>query len=354
MGTKALIALLGAAMLAGCGGSGNTGAGVPAAAATESREDKPATAQTKPEDGDAADAKPGAAKADEAKEGGAKDTRQLDLTPEQVAKIGVVTSAVQTARYTGTAEGFGVILSHELVAQVAADLHSSTAAAKLSDEALARAKRLATGPGALGVDALENAERQQAADTAAVELARRKLTSLLGVAFPFHDGADSELEKLAEGKHKLVRATFPADSKITGTPKTLRVASIDAQSGTAWSAHTVWAAPQDPTLPGRSVFAILTDEAVMEGAHVRAQTEGDSGVVGVVVPEPAVVVSDGQYWCYVKKKEGVYQRVAIDTSRPFGEGYFVTEGILPGQEVVTTAAGSLLARELNASTEAED
>jgi len=330
-------------LLAGCGASGKSGGG--AASDAKAADAKESDAK------DAGEKKEGDAKgADEKKEG----TRQLELTPEQVAKIGVVTTAVQTARYAGTAEGFGVVLSHELVAQVAADLHSSTAAARLSDAALARARRLAGGPGALGADALENAERQQAADSAAVQLARRKLTSLLGVAFPFHDGADSELEKLAEGSHKLLRATFPSDSQVTGTPKTLRVSSIDAQSGAAWSAHTVWAAPQDPTLPGRSLFAILTDATVAEGARVRAQAETDSGIVGVVVPEPAVLVSDGQYWCYIKKKEGVYQRVAIDPNRPLGEGYFVTAGIAPGQEVVTTAAGSLLARELNSSSESED
>jgi hypothetical protein len=369
MATKALIALLGAAMLVGCGGPAKTGGqlgAVPAAAAKEADAKEAAgnEARAKEADGKAgdpkeadakeADGKAGDAKEADAKDGGAKDTRQLELTAEQVARIGVITTAVQAARYAGTAEGFGVILSHELVAQVAADLHSSTAAARLSDAALARAKGLAGGPGALGADALENAERQQAADSAAVELARRKLTSLLGVDFPFHDGADSELEKLAAGSHKLLRATFSSDSKMTGTPKTLRVSSIDAESGAAWNAHTVWAAPQDPSLPGRSVFAILTDATLTEGARVRAQAEADSGIVGVIIPEPAVVVSEGQYWCYLKKKEGVYQRVAIDTSRPFAEGYFVTEAIAPGQEVVTTAAGSLLARELNSSTEAED
>jgi hypothetical protein len=335
MGTKTLILLLSGALLVGCSGGG------PAAGHAATKE---------------ADAKEADAKEADAKEGEAKkeETRQVSLTPEQAARIGVVTTPVQSARYAGTAEGFGAILSHDLVAQAAAELHTSVAASRLSDAALARAKRLADTPGALGADAVENAERQQAADQSAVQLARRKLTSLLGVAFPFHEGADSELERLAEGTHKLARITFPVDAALTGTPKALRVSSIDAASGTAWNAHTVWAAPQDPSLPGRSLFAILTESTLAEGARVRAQAEADAAIVGTVVPEPAVVVTDGLYWCYVKKEEGVYQRVAIDTGRPLGEGYFVADGIAPGQEVVTSGAGSLLARELNASTEPED
>jgi hypothetical protein len=323
MGTKTLILLLSSVMLVGCGAGGKS-TGEPAA-------ERAVDLAVKKE-----------------------DSRQLELTSEQVARLGVVTTPVQPARYASRAEGFGVVISHDLVAQAAADLHSAAAAAQLSGAALARAKGLAGGPGALGADAVENAQRQQAADQAAVQLARRKLTSLLGVAFPWKDGAAGELEKLADGAHKLLRVTFPADSAVTGTPRTLRVSSIDAIAGTAWSVHTVWPAPQDPSLPGHSVFAILTEATLAEGARVRAQAEPDSAVAGVVVPEPAVVVSDGQYWCYVRKKDDRYQRIAIDTSRPLGEGYFVADEIAAGDEVVTTGAGLLLARELNASTAAED
>jgi len=338
MGTRTLILLVSGALLVGCSGA-RPGTGH--AAGTEARD---------------ADAKEADTKGAGAKEGEAKkeESRQVELTPEQAAKLGIATTPVQSARYAGTAEGFGAILSHDLVAQAAAELHTSVAASRLSDAALARAKRLADTPGALGADVVENAERQQAADQSAVQLARRKLTSLLGVAFPLRDGADSELERLADGSHKLARITFPVDAVLQGMPKVLRVSSIDAAGGTAWNAHTVWAAPQDPSLPGRSMFAILTESTLAEGARVRAQAESDAAILGAVVPEPAVVVADGLYWCYVKKDEDVYQRVAIDTSRPLGEGYFVGDGIAPGQEVVTAGAGSLLARELNASTASQD
>lgn len=297
-----------------------------------------------------ADAKKGDGSGDEAKE---REARELVLTPEQIARLGVATTAVQEARYSTSSEGFGVVLSHELVAQVAADLHTAAAAVRQSEAALARAQRLATGPGALGTDVLENAQRQHTGDQAALQLARRKLTSLLGTGLSAHGEADSELEKLADGTHRLLRVTFPPSSSLDRTPETLRVSSIDAPAET-WVARTVWPAPADPTMPGRSVFAVLTDPTLAEGAHVRAWSAADSSIAGVVVPETAVVISEGEYWCYLKKKDGVYQRVAFDSSRPLGDGYFVAEGIAAGDDVVTTAAGLLLARELNANTAAED
>jgi hypothetical protein len=335
MGTKALRAFLYGAMLAGCVGCAKSGA-------------KPNTAEGRVPAAQSAGVD---AQKDDAGEGAAKkgETGEVALTPEQVARLGIVTTAVQEARYSASSEGFGVVVSHELIAQATADLHTATVAAMQSEAALARAQRLSSGPGALGADVLENAQRQTGADQATMQLARRKLTSLLGIGFPWRGTTDGELEKLADGTHELLRVTFPPDSSLTSTPRTLRVSSIDAPS-VAWIARTVWAAPHDPTLPGRTVFAVLTDSTLAEGAHVRARSSSESSVPGVVVPEPAVVITDGQYWCYLKRKDGVYQRVAVDGSRPLGDGFFVADGVAAGDEVVTSAAGLLLARELNAGS----
>jgi hypothetical protein len=346
MDTKVIVALLGALALATCAGCGKTRAG---AAEPRAEVDSKAPVGAKDESG----AKKGSAARDSSD---SAHPHPLELPAEQVARLGVATTPVQQALYASAFEGFGVVLSHELVAQAAADLQAAAAASRLSEAALTRAKRLAEGPGALGVDAVENAQRQQAADQAALLLARRKLTALLGVGFPWHaDAADGELARIADGSDQLLRVTFPPVTTATPVPKLLRVASLDAPDAAAWTSHTVWAAPQDPTLPGRSVFAVLTNAGLAEGARVRAQSVSEPAAVsGVVIPDAAVIITNGGYWCYLEKKPGVFQRVAIDASRPSGEGYFVADAVSPGDRVVTTGAGLLLARELNAGTEAED
>jgi hypothetical protein len=65
------------------------------------------------------------------------------------------------------------------------------------------------------------------------------------------------------------------------------------------------------------------------------------------------VISDGKYWCYLETKPYVYVRRQINPDSPVADGYFVTEGIAAGDKMVTAAAGLLLARETNPSTEAE-
>jgi hypothetical protein len=73
----------------------------------------------------------------------------------------------------------------------------------------------------------------------------------------------------------------------------------------------------------------------------------------VEIPAAAVIISNGQYWCYVEEKPGVFVRTEVDTSMPTADGYFVKEGVSAGDLVVTASAGQLLAREMNPSTAAE-
>ena len=162
------------------------------------------------------------------------------------------------------------------------------------------------------------------------------------------------LDAVANGTIKLVRATFPLGALPGAVPHSLQLARPD-WSGKAerWKTSTVWAAPADATIPGRSLFALLPSTDVGEGERLDVWAAADAAESGVLIPEAAVVISEGKYWCYVEKQRGVFTRIAIDASRPIPGGYFVKEGIGAGESVVTASAGLLLARETNPSTEAE-
>jgi hypothetical protein len=294
--------------------------------------------------------------------GGDKDT--VVLSPEMARRLGISTTQAQAVTFTPGAEGFGAVLGHDSIAQIAADIETARAAMKQSQAALERARQLANGPGALGVDAVENATKQTAADQASLTLAQRKLTATLGLKFPRHGAEtdDAVLTALANGTFKLARVTFPPGAMAGASPHELRLlplesSSADAASGAAiWTANTVWDAPQDPTLPGRSLFALLRTADIPEGVRIQAlPVAGNSGVRGVLVPSSAVVVSEGQYWCYLRKGTDSFLRAPITVDRPLAQGYFVpADRIAPGAEIVTAAAGLLLARQTNPSSEAAD
>jgi hypothetical protein len=166
----------------------------------------------------------------------------------------------------------------------------------------------------------------------------------------------------------LVRATFPSGAFVGSTPKSLRLIPLEPGADTAvantaltatpaasigLAATPVWDAPQDPNLPGRSFFALLRKADIAEGSRFQVVPASPAGgVTGVLVPASAVVITSSQYWCYLEKKPGTFARVPIVIDKPLGAGYFVSEGVgvSEGDKVVTSSAGLLLAREMNAAT----
>ena len=350
MGAKESLIILCVTLLAACSGGAKSGGDEHAAAAHGAAAEE-AGGKASDKGGGKADA--GGGKVEEH-----KDTNEVVLSADEVGKLGITTTAVQAVTYTPSAQGFGVIVGHDTIAQVAADLQTATAAAHQSEAALARGKRLASGPGALGTDAVESATRQVAADQASLELARRKLTATLGQDFPRQRGGMTArlLDDLANGTVKLARVTFPPGVLVSTRPRSLRVTPLDSSPGVAaWTTSEIWDAPQDPTLPGRSFFALLSAPEAAEGARLQALAVAPAGgTAGVLIPTAAVVVSNGQAWCYVQKQAGTFERTPIETNRPLADGYFASSGISPGDQVVTSAAGLLLARQMNPSTEAPD
>jgi hypothetical protein len=325
-----------ALLLCGCHASGEkASAEKPAASA-----DKAAPSGDK--------ASPSSDRAEESSEG-------VALKPEEVEKLGIQTTPAQQITSAPEASGFAVVLAHETIAQALAELRTATAAARQSRAALARVKRLAGTPGAMPAETVEGAEEKAAADQATLDLARQRLSSTFGQNPRWaHGEITPELRALSSGQKKLVRVTFPLGAVGAELPAEVRLAHLGAsQAGQSWLARGVWSAPADATVPGRSFFAVVASGEASEGEHLMAWVPVGAPEPGVLIPAAAAVMSQGQFWCYIEKKPGTFVRTGFDASRSTAEGYFVREGVSPGERIVTTAAGQLLARETNPSTEPE-
>jgi len=278
----------------------------------------------------------------------------VTLSADQVEKMGIVTSIAKATSHSAETEGYGMVVAHETIAQGVADLVTAIAVERQSQAALARAQRLAGTPGAMPADAKESAMRQAAVDQAALLLARQRLTTILGQKPPWKDSDNSALDALGSGEIKLVRATFPLGVLNGTAPASLRLARINAGLGAnSWRTSSVWAAPADPNVPGRSYFTVLKGSDASEGERLLAWAPVGASETGVLVPAAAIVVSDNKYWCYVERKPGLFVRSEIDTSMPLEDGYFVKRGVAAGDKVVTQSAGLLLAREMNSGAAAE-
>jgi hypothetical protein len=303
---------------------------------------------------DAAAAGGAVAQSSEKAAGGAAGDR-VSLKADEVEKIGIATVAAKSTLHAPETSGFGTVVAHEAIAQAVAELTTAVAIERQSRSAWARGQRLAGTPGAMPADTQEAAERQATVDQAALELARRRLSSMFGQNPPWNASADSaDLSALANGTTKLVRVTFPIGALSEANPSWLRFSHINSMPGrTNWISNTVWSAPADASIPGRSFFALLKGSDVGEGERLLAWAPAGSVETGVQVPAAAVVISGGKWWCYIEEKPGVFVRTEIDTGMPIADGYFVTGGVSAGDKIVINSAGELLARDMNPSTAAD-
>ncbi len=283
--------------------------------------------------------------------------QDLKLTPEEVAKLGIATTAAAAVRYVPARQGFGVVQSHDAIAQAVADVATARAEARQSQAALARIARLDGTAGAASAEAHETASRSAAVDAAALRLAEAKASVVVGLKPPWagHDN-DPLLADLATGRSKLLRVTFPLGALSGAAPASLSIARLDAPTGERWTARPVWDAPADSSVPGRSFFALLRRTDAGEGERLLAWAAGDGSAPadsGILVPASAVVLSEGRFWCYVERRAGAFTRVPLDIDRPMADGYFTAGAIKPGDAIVVSAAGLLLARQTNPGSEAE-
>jgi hypothetical protein len=279
-------------------------------------------------------------------------TGKVELEPDAIEKLGIATTPASAATFAAEAAGFGVVLGHDVIAQAVADVATAEAALHQSQLAMERVRTLAETPGALSFETRETAERQVTADDVALTLARRKFSATFGQHTPWEKIDSPIVRDIASGKLKLIRATFSFGQLTGGNPHSMRIARLDTASED-WTSKTIWDAPADATIPGRSLFILLGDSNLGEGERVNVWASGEATEAGVTVPKAAVVLSEGEYWCYLEKPAGTFVRTPVDISKPMPTGYFVAEGVAAGDPVVTTAAGLLLARETNPSTEAE-
>jgi hypothetical protein len=281
-----------------------------------------------------------------------KSEEGVTLKPEEVTALGIVTGEARSVRRAPEVSGFAVVVAREPLAQGLAELRTAIAAHRQSLAALERNRRLAGTPGAMPADTQEAAQRQAAADEATLELARQRLLATFGQDAPWKNPESSpELGALTGGRSRLVRVTFPLGA-LASDPQVLRLARLD-QAATGWMSHTVWRAPADGAVPGRSYFALLQGSEPGEGDHLLAWAATGEPEAGVLVPASAVIISGGRFYCYLEKAPGTFVRTEIDPNRPMDGGYFASKGITAGNRIVTSAAGQLLARELNPSKEAE-
>jgi hypothetical protein len=155
-----------------------------------------------------------------------------------------------------------------------------------------------------------------------------------------------ELLELVDYGAPLIRVAW--SDEAAAPPASLQLVPLGG--GSAVRAALVGPAPtSDPVTLGPATLYRATGTALRPGQALLARVPSGRGLRrGVMVPAAAVVQWDGLTWAFVARAPGRFVRVLVPTDVPLEGGWLAEQGFSPGEEVVTVAAGQLLAEEFRA------
>lgn len=278
--------------------------------------------------------------------------RIVTLSGPQLSRLDVRVAPATAATYTPRVHGYGVVLDLGALAAADAGVATAEAAARQSAADLARARALYAQDGAVSKQSLDAAEKQAASDQTSLVLARRQEVVQFGPQLPWRGdhGKGSIVGELTSGHAVLVRVTFPLDSVGAALPPEIAVAHLGADAnGARWTTTRIWAAPADPTIPGRAFFALVSGSSLQSGEHVLAYAPTGASRSGYLIPTAAMILNAEKAWCYVQLAPGAFQRLQLDPELTLPGGYFTPSPVVRGRSVVVRGTGLLLAREIGAA-----
>jgi hypothetical protein len=279
----------------------------------------------------------------------ADEIKPVKLPVGTQRKLGLAVQPLTAATHAAAISGFARVLDPSPLAQLDSDIQQAQAAASASAAEAARAKGLNADDQAVSTKVLQAAEAQARADTAKLRLLRRRLGLEWGARFaamPDRDRA-TLIDQLAGGRAALARIDTASGEGQAG----LRGVDIDFGPLGLFHGEVLGAArAADPRLmsPGLIVkIAGAKAGTLSSGLSAQVKLTASAPVRGVVAPRAALLRSGGETWVYVRTAAESFQRKPVEDGAAVPAGLFVSSGLKPGEQVVTTGAAALFAAETN-------
>jgi multidrug efflux pump subunit AcrA (membrane-fusion protein) len=163
------------------------------------------------------------------------------------------------------------------------------------------------------------------------------------------------LNAFLTGKQVLLQISLPVGKQLADGVTDIAVDS-SGKRPQATSAKLISSAPQiDSTVQGASYFFASTDPHLKPGMRVSAWvTEQQDAISGVNVPKSALLWYLDQAFVYVKNAAGKFSKRVISGYTATPEGYFISEGLEAGEQVVVVGGQLLLSEELRGQLQDDD
>lgn len=269
-----------------------------------------------------------------------------------IEPLQAVTHQVEVTAYGSVLDLTGLAEASGAIATARARIAGAQAVLRAARAEYERTKALNADDNAASQKALEQAAAAFHTAEAETHGAQAGLASLAAdsrqrwgtVIAGWLEHGSPRLDALLRQRDRLAQLTVPAGTTLESAPDT---ATLDGGRGAGITAHLVSPAPSgDPRIQGESLlFAVPAGPLLLPGASVTATLPAGAPSTGVAVPAGAVVLLDGTSWVYVERSAGRFVRRRVATDVPLTGGWFVSQGLVPGDRVVVQGAQLLLSEE---------
>jgi hypothetical protein len=275
----------------------------------------------------------------------------LELKAQQL--IGLQTARLAAAKLPVEIKAYGHVLDSATLISLHSDVLAVRASLQASQQQYLRLKQLASQNNA-SAQALETAEAQLKHDQSALDTAKAQLVASSSPAV-LNEPANF-FNDLADEKTVLIRFdTLAGDwSSDSPTAAILLPPGLNRPVGADLIGR---AAVTDPVVQGAGFIFIITNAppALTPGLAITGFLQMPGGMAsGTIVPDAAVIRSDGGDWIYIQANQTNFERRKIILDWPANDGWFVTNNIEPDDSVVVVGAQVLLSEEHKAGIQMGD
>lgn len=267
----------------------------------------------------------------------------LDARTQQL--IGLVTAPLAAATLPPEIKAYGRVLDSAALVSLHNDAVTARAALQASQPEYERLKKLSAQANA-SAHARETAEAQMRHDQETLDTAEAQL--MAASAKPVLAEPAGFFRSLASQESVLVRLDLPAGEAAAAETPTAAQLTIPGMAQPIAADFLGRAATTDPQVQGAGFIFVVTKApaTLTPGLVVTGllQLPGEP-VSGIIVPDAAVVHSDGSAWIYLQTGDAAFTRREISLDHPAAGGWLVTNLVAAGHQVVVTGAQTLLSEE---------
>jgi hypothetical protein len=285
----------------------------------------------------------------------------VELDEESMQRLGVEIVAITTSRSLAVTSGTAIVLDSAALTATLADIDAARAEATATQANYQRLQLLYADDGNASRQAVETAQTQWMAVRTRLVSIEARTRSEWGAPFVSAQGSrPAWLADLAAGRAALLRAEFVGALPTDAARLDYSLLGNDAEAAAAQTlayvgrSHAQMLATGGASVLLRAKGAVGSESVLRPGERLAVIASSHAGSQRALVPAAAVFVDGGQFWCYVQRAAGRFDRVALTATTRVAEGYPVAEGINAGDKVVVRGAPLLLSLERGAGRVADE